>query len=324
MGWTQTDTRLDFEGKTINTVVSHRRTANPGANDIVTAADNFTYTDQSRLVSHTKSVNGGQSQLIAENSYDDLGQLISKKVGNTASSPLQKVDYNYNIRGWLKNINNDSSDNIILNTSENDLFSFKINYNTLQDNTNFSGTKMFNGNISQTYWRSVTDNNLRKYEYHYDGLSRLTDAIYSKPESIQPDVSTYNEGLKYDKNGNITYLRRYGGVDGVMPEQKIDELDYFYDNNGLSNRLLKVTDATNSTSGFADGANSGNDYYYDNYGNMIADYNKGIYGIRYNHLNLPMEITFANNDIISYVYDGEGKKLEKSVTQEPRLLQQNI
>jgi hypothetical protein len=35
-----------------------------------------------------------------------LGQLIGKKVGNTVgSTPLQEVDYYYNIRGWLKSIN---------------------------------------------------------------------------------------------------------------------------------------------------------------------------------------------------------------------------
>ena len=46
--------------------------------------------------------------MITKNSNDELGQLISKNVGGTdatGASGLQTVDYNYNIRGWLKNIN---------------------------------------------------------------------------------------------------------------------------------------------------------------------------------------------------------------------------
>ncbi|WP_262487401.1 hypothetical protein [Flavobacterium sp. Root901] len=38
---------------------------------------------------------------MASNSYDELGQLISKKVGNTEAAPAQNVNYAYNIRGWL-------------------------------------------------------------------------------------------------------------------------------------------------------------------------------------------------------------------------------
>jgi hypothetical protein len=44
-----------------------------------------------------------------ENEYDELGQLIRKSVGGTditGEARLQKVDYRYNIRGWLTNINN--------------------------------------------------------------------------------------------------------------------------------------------------------------------------------------------------------------------------
>jgi RHS repeat-associated protein len=46
---------------------------------------------------------------------------------------------------------------------------------------------------------------------------------------------------------------------------------------------------------------------------MRKDDNKGITTITYNHLNLPIKITFASNSTIEYLYDAEGKKLQKKV-----------
>lgn len=74
------------------------------------------------------------------NAYDNLGQLSTKGVGGkTTQARLQSVDYTYNIRGWLKNINN-------VNAIGSDLFAFQVNYNTPS-----TGTALFNGNISQTF-----------------------------------------------------------------------------------------------------------------------------------------------------------------------------
>jgi hypothetical protein len=65
------------------------------------------------------------------------------------------VDYRYNIRGWLKEIND-------LNSLGSDLFSFKIGYNE-------GANALYNGNISSTSWRTNnTDNSLKSYDYSYD------------------------------------------------------------------------------------------------------------------------------------------------------------
>lgn len=80
---------------------------------------------EDRLAVHKQQINQLPEQLLASNTYDELGQLISKNVGGTdvtGTQGLQKVDYTYNIRGWLKGINDT---NYI--QSENDLFAFKIN-----------------------------------------------------------------------------------------------------------------------------------------------------------------------------------------------------
>jgi hypothetical protein len=61
--------------------------------------------------------------------YDALGQLIQKKVGGLASgTPLQKVNYRYNIRGWLTQINDVNQFNPDPLATDGDLFAFKIAY----------------------------------------------------------------------------------------------------------------------------------------------------------------------------------------------------
>jgi len=39
---------------------------------------------------------------------------------------------------------------------------------------------LYNGTISQTFWRTAGDDIKRKYGYQYDGLNRLTNAVYMR------------------------------------------------------------------------------------------------------------------------------------------------
>lgn len=114
--------------------------------------------------------------------------------------------------------------------TDNDLFAFKIKYND-------GVTPLFNGNISETYWKSNSDNVLRKYEYTYDKLNRLLEANYNKLDN--PNViDSYLEKLDYDKNGNITLLVRNGDLDSNNFAIEMDDLVYTYDTNN-KNQLKK-------------------------------------------------------------------------------------
>ena len=245
--------------------------------------------------------------MITKNTYDELGQLISKNVGGqdaTGATGLQTVDYSYNIRGWLKNIND-------VENIGNDLFAFKISYNNPED-----ATALYNGNISETFWKTSSDNVKRKYKYSYDNLNRLLEANYNKPDnaSYTPGLDNYLEKLSYDKNGNILSLQRNGDrdTDGAQMVNLIDNLEYTYDTNN-KNLLVKVDDASSSPQGFKNGSNTGNDYEYDANGNMTLDNNKGITKITYNHLNLPTEITFGTSAKILYLYNAIGQKISKVI-----------
>ena len=47
---------------------------------------------------------------------------------------------------------------------------------------------------------------------------------------------------------------------------------------------------------------------------MTSDANKGITAITYNYLDLPLRVTFSATKYIDYVYDAQGTKLKKTVT----------
>ena len=84
------------------------------------------------------------------------------------------------------------------------------------------------------------------------------------------------------------------------------------------NKLKSVTDGSGTSEGFNDGNTSEIDYTYDVNGNMIADHNKGITNITYNHLNLPEAVSVnntAHTGNIQYIYDATGAKLKKIATE---------
>ncbi|WP_132066222.1 DUF6443 domain-containing protein, partial [Aquimarina spinulae] len=281
---------LDFVGKVEETTTRHIKDSNAA----IVTIDTFTYDDMGRLLIQTQKINTQAVETIVQNTYDALGQLERKKTGGG----LQEVDYTYNVRGWLTKINDPNT------TLGNKLFAFGINYNTTTEN--LGATPLYNGNISETIWKTANDNTKRAYGYQYDALNRITEGISSD--------GNYNlSGITYDKVGNILSLNRKGNLNEAANSfGDMDILTYAYDS---GNKLLKVADTGNTTFGFKDGSNTGNDYAYDSNGNMTVDNNKNISGIVYNHLNLPTRINVNGGaEYINYIYDATGTKLKKIAT----------
>ena len=71
----------------------------------------------------------GQGEvLLAENRYNELGELIEKNLHVEGGVPAQSIDYRYNIRGWLENINNAQLTHDPRNDDSNDLFGMELIY----------------------------------------------------------------------------------------------------------------------------------------------------------------------------------------------------
>jgi RHS repeat-associated protein len=316
-GRTQIDNQINFCGQLLRLETKHQRLST--STDLLTT-DSFTFTPQGRPLIHKHKINSGADQLMTKNDYNSIGQLISKHVGGTdainGTSCLQKMDYSYTIRGWLKAINDvDASgtppSSITQAADPYDMFKYSIHYSTVDNTAGGNVSKLYNGNISETIWKTYSDNIKRKYGYKYDTMNRMLAGYYQKPSDTSPDTGSYNEQAAYDKSGNIVSMNRWGDYDDAIYTLPIDQLVYTYDIT-YPNQLVKVADTGGFTSGFKDGTNTGNDYWYDFNGNLTYDANKGISLITYNQMDLPLTITIGSNSI-TYLYDALGQKIKKTV-----------
>jgi len=302
----------DFSGKLLSTYLRHNNIKS-GVTANTTVMTQNLYDPAGRLKTIKKQINDiGTPKTIAENSYDELGQLKSKRLGVVNTSQLETLNYEYNLRGWLKSINKGF---VTTAGSSTNWFGQELSYDY-----GFA-TNQFNGNISGNKWKSKSNGIQRAYGYNYDNANRLTIADYTQQNSgsttwtrDQMDFSV--SGISYDANGNIGTMTQKGMVGAGITT--IDQLTYGYKNTNTSNRLATVADPSNTATAklgdFINGTNSGDDYEYDVNGNLISDANKGITAITYNHLNLPESITIAGKGNIQYQYDAAGNKLKKTVT----------
>jgi hypothetical protein len=311
--------QYDFSGKLLRSLVCHAKAGTNGQRHIMLTKND--YDDVGRIIIIKKKTNNSPEVTIAENSYDELGQLRMKKLGkqrnessqNTyTSTAIDSLKYSYNIRGWLRGINKDYARG---ENGANNWFGMELNYDF-----GFTATQR-NGNIAGIRWKSNGSDETRAYGFTYDAMNRLLKADFTQKSGSSWNTSAgidftmkMGDGIHtdsaYDANGNILKMVQKGLK--ITSSSNIDSLTYFYLTS--SNKLTKVTDAitaNNQLGDFKDGTNSGDDYSYDDNGNMVTDQNKNITSIIYNHLNLPDSIRILGKGTIKYLYDASGIKVAK-------------
>lgn len=300
--------QYNFAGKPLQTYMRHQKNA-PNA-QIHTVSTKMDYDAAFRLLHIWKNIDAaGSDQLIATNTYNELGQLQNKQLGNN----LENLAYEYNIRGWLKTINK----NYVSGTVSTNYFGMELGYDkTASVNTTTSyTTAAYNGNITGTVWRSSGDGVGRKYDFVYDNVNRLTAGNFVQNTSGSAWDNGYIDfsatGLSYDANGNILTMNQKGFK--VGGSALIDQLTYTYLTN--SNKLSIVTDGANDPNSklgdFHYNGKHTTDYGYYPNGNLATDDNK-IIQFTYNFLNLPTQVTATGKGTISYLYDPLGNKLTKT------------
>lgn len=338
--------RYNFTGTVISSYLKHENPTSTYGN--VQLCTDYQYDHTGRLLEIGKvyqisGVFSNKRTVVAKNEYDKLGNLKRKELGRTvtyepnneiATDPIETLDFTYNIRGWLQGINKDYA---ALNGTSNRWFGMELNYDWGFTNA------QFNGNISGVKWRSKGDLERRAFGYGYDFTKRFLSADfsqYSAESTAYSDNSNMNFDVvmgngsdpasAYDANGNIKAMKQWGLK--LSASVVIDDLSYLYFDN--SNKLKQVKDiAINDPNAMLGDfrtsplhvqnkdANT-TDYLYDPNGNLNKDLNKDIGtelldGIKYNHLNLPWQITFqkagGEKGVITYIFDALGNKLEKRV-----------
>ncbi|MGI4734910.1 MAG: DUF6443 domain-containing protein [Janthinobacterium lividum] len=323
-------TQLDFTGRVLKSVVVHR-----GPDYVpVVVAETFTYDHMGRLLTTGQQLSGEtQPTQLASVTYNELGQVTRKTLG--AGRLQQDVDYAYNIRGWLTKLNDPAQ------PVAGDLFNLSLHYET-----GFTkGFEQYNGNLTGQTWRG-RDGVQRAYGYDYDPANRLLQGDFvARAGGSQGTLSTAMAwtteadnyqltGVRYDDNGNILSLQRRGllqNANRLRGKQygAVDNLAYAYVGNRLQavddqvtgNQLAKPASYHGAPTSLAGdfqeaGVRQGQEYLYDANGNLTQDKNKGITGIKYNHLNLPRQIQFGTGaDSLVFRYTAAGQKVAKLVYQ---------
>ncbi|RFS15039.1 DUF6443 domain-containing protein [Emticicia sp. C21] len=296
---------LDFVGR-----VKRNLLIADGGTEKARVEKTYSYNQSSSVKSICQRTSSGTTTAIASDTYwepvarygyNSMGEMIKDTLGCT----LQIVDYQYTLQGWLKKINNVGN-----LESENDFFGMTLDY----------GGFPYNGTITQQKWQiaqrkglntapfAVEAKNIFTDNYTYDNRYQLKSS-----ELLNATVSTFRlQNMSYDNHGNILSMNRWLEGSG-----NVDQLSYTYAAN--SNRLLKITDGVTTANAtghqFFDESKTpsgytGDDYAYDNSGNMIQDKNKGINSgeIEYNYLNLPN--TIKTN---AYIYTADGDMVQMRV-----------
>ncbi len=339
-----TTTQYAWNGQPLVIVQKQQKAGvNPQTHTTITK---LTYDDLGRLLTTKKAVNSTVNsqtiskpeQVIATNEYDALGQLKKKTLsptGGIAGGPLESLTYDYNIRGWMLGNNRDYAKDSNSTTNH---FGFDLAYdkNNLSVNGitgNYADT-LFNGNIAGMLWKSGGDSRVRRYDFTYDAVNRLTNAYFNQftgttfNRNAGIDFSATN--LSYDANGNIRTMTQRGWKPGGSVV--IDSL--FYNYYGYSNKLLNVIDSVNdpftklgdfrASSMYMQTmpggkTNSTVDYTYEANGHLASDRNKDMEaGIAYNQLQLVryVQVKAPGGGVkggITYTYDALGNKLKKEV-----------
>lgn len=307
---TQIEYDYDLQGNV--TKLYFRRTFPPGA-----STDAFyvwyDYDELGRLEKvFASNVDVKPTTPEAQYTYWPGGQVKRLVLGGNA----QGVDYLYNARDWLTQINhpqllankdpgNDST------TVVKDRFGESIGYNVqtyLANDPDYSPDfiAQYNGNIS---WMTSNIANMTNpvgasfngWVFQYDKASRLTKANWGYNQSNNWQLTSFYDlpVITYDASGNLTQMTRNSqtGAPTAMT----------YNYTSGTNKLHKVA----GLNGQGD-----NNYVYDANGNMTKDIAKlgAANTVTYDHRNLPAHVPIGSSPVnnIYFGYDGNGNRVFKN------------
>ena len=339
-----TTTQYAWSGQPLVVVNKQQKAGtNPQTHTTITKLE---YDDLGRVLTIKKAVSSTVNsqtinkpeQVIVSNEYDALGQLKTKKLG-TVSATVETLVYDYNIRGWLLGANRAFAKDTNSSTNR---FGFELAYDKNALSVNgasdpYAGTQ-FNGNIAGMLWKSAGDSRVRRYDFTYDPVNRLTNAYFKQFTgsnfNLNAGMDFSATGLSYDANGNLRTMNQRGWKPGGSAV--IDSL--FYNYHSYSNKLLNVIDSVNDPNttlgdfrasglyvqSLPNGKKTSTtvDYTYDANGNLAWDRNKdldngAVSGILYNQLQLVRQVTVKGTSGVKgniyYTYDALGNKLKKEV-----------
>ena len=324
-----------WSGRLLATASRH---AHPGnAYDQFVILTRYTYDKVGQVTLTEQKFAGDNWRKVNAQTYTDLGRVATRRLSpdfnthfagiGSAGNGLERLDYKYNLHGTLIGINEDFALKTAGYNKWSRFFGIAFGY-AHNPGGQLSQPARLNGQLSGLILNTQGDDQQRRYQYAYDNAGRLTRAdfaqkanpvaAFSSTELNFSEGGTSGYGIRYNLNGDITQLARFGHVMGIQAPQMLDDLKYLY----AGSKLAKVTDdapayshPTSFNAGdFKDGnITAADDYLYDHNGNLTTDRNKKIQGqaITYNHLDKPEEINIEGKGTIKITYDATGAKLKR-------------
>ena len=271
---------LSFTGRT----VASRKVVTPygGAATVVTRE--MSYDGWDRLAGEVTTVSGGGADATdrVTYSYDDVGRMTGRTYGEPGSAGSTAETLSYNARGWLTG-------------QASPVYSSTLRYT---DPSRTSTAGRYGGSISEWSWSRGSGSGMQTYAFSYDGLDRLTGSKrYIGSSTAATDAFT-EQGLEYDRNGNIKALVRYG-QSAADPED-----DLLFTLSG--NRIWTISNSGSNGSGKTYSA-----FAYDANGNTTHDGRTGQ-DLVWNALNLLSGATVTEGGVTStlatYTWLADGTK----------------
>ena len=274
-GWDRTNTGYSYTGLPLKSRTVHF------AGMFTGFAEQYTYTydawDRPLTVTHGLSAKGplqtgeytyGTTSQLHAYRYDFAGRLIQD---NRNNANALKTSYDYNLRNWAEVIAVGWNTS---NASYGNTFLEELRYQNAGSSS--QNPVQWSGNISSLDWTCGNDSVTRMYEFTYDGLSRLTNAVYG---DSQNNSGTYSRAYTYDLHGNILSLTTPSGT-------------------------VNVSYSGNRRAG---------SYTYDSNGNLTSDQDAGLTGMTYNALNLLSGYTHSADGYDTRItYTASGEKTDVS------------
>ena len=275
-GWDKTNTGYSYTGLPLLSRTVHYSGMNAFAERYTFAYDSW---DRPLTISHAVS-NLGALQ-TGEYTYDFTSQLHAyrydaagrKVLDNRNGEDALKTCYSYNLRSWLERI---AAGWNAGTSSYGSTFVETLRYQMVQSPS--QNPAQWGGNVSSMDWKCGNDGVARTYDFTYDGLSRLTNAVYRDSQS---NNGSFNRTYTYDLHANILSL---------------------------------TTPSSTVTATYAGNRRAGG-YTYDANGNLTADSDAGLTGMTYNALNLLSGYTESSNGYeTTLTYSASGEKVSKEVS----------
>ena len=257
-------------------------------NDKLKAILNNTYNQYNdKLSTSNISIKQGQTEcpnIVVKYEYGKLGQL--KKLSRPISGNNGNISYHYDLHGWMTEISSGS-------------FVEQLYY------AEGHGKPCYNGNISSLQWSRGENGLKRGYMFSYDGLNRLSNAVYGENSLLSENIGKFSEQMTYDNNGKIMSLKRCGQKQdesfGLIDDLTMTYNDFMVDVHDDAEPILRR--------GSIDFKATNARYTYNNSGMLDSDDGCGIAMIDYDENNMLKRIQFVNGNVIKYVFTATGQKL---------------